>query len=50
MKTSQKRVTGFFLLYCFFLFSGRVDGYHIPQHVQAQLITEVKSIKPGSRF
>ncbi len=50
MVTSQKRVTGFFLLYCFFLFSGRMDGYQFSRHVKAQLISDVKSIKPGSRF
>jgi len=44
------RATGFFLLCCFILMFGRVDGSSFPQHVQAQLIADVESIKSGSRF
>ena len=38
-------------LFCFiFLFFSRVQGASSPQHVQARLIAEAKSVRPGSRF
>ena len=39
-----------FLSCCFFLFFGYVDGIPLSQHVQVQLVSEVESVKPGSRF
>jgi DsbC/DsbD-like thiol-disulfide interchange protein len=50
MIQEPNRMMGFFLLSCFLLLFGRAGGAFSSQHVQAQLIAEVESIKPGSQF
>ncbi len=50
MMDKQNNATGFFLLCCLLLFIFPAVGTSSPQHVKAQLIADVESIKPGSRF
>jgi thiol:disulfide interchange protein DsbD len=50
MKKKQIRVSGFFLLIWLLLVFGHAESYSSPKHVQAQLIVEVESIRPGSPF
>jgi thiol:disulfide interchange protein DsbD len=50
MKKKQLRLSGFFLLWCFLTVFSIADDFSSPNHVHAQLIVEVESIKPGSPF
>jgi thiol:disulfide interchange protein DsbD len=50
MTNKPNNATGFFLLCFLLLFIFPAVGTSSPQHVKAQLIADVESIKPGSRF
>jgi thiol:disulfide interchange protein DsbD len=50
MMNKPNDATGFFLLCCLLLLFVHTVEASLPQHVKANLIADVESIKPGSRF